>query len=220
VSGRCGATAAGTAALAAARWATPLESLDLDGQPLDAAGARALAAGPLALRACSIGGVDLDAGALQALAAAAAWPLETLALREVDLAGTEAGALAALAARFPRLLALDLSESELSDAALRTVCCDSAWPALEECPRRLLWAQRRPDPRRARRRGRVWRDATPAPPLGLALARRPRGRAAARGGAPRGPRDAAPRRLQPGQRRAQGARARRLSRPQVPRRLA
>ncbi len=52
VSGRCGATATGTAALAAARWAASLESLDLDGQPLDAAGACALVAPPaLALRA-------------------------------------------------------------------------------------------------------------------------------------------------------------------------
>ncbi len=102
----CGrATAAGTLALAAARWAAPLQSLDLRGCAVSAAGARALAASPaLALRACSIGGRGIDADALQALAAAAAWPLETLALREVNLAGPEAGAaLVALAARFPRL---------------------------------------------------------------------------------------------------------------------
>jgi hypothetical protein len=112
--------------LAAAGWL--LESLDLSGAPLRAAGLAALLAAPtFVLRRLALSGCSLDAAALSAIADAP-WPLEELSLDLNDFSAADGPALAALA-RHRGLCRLDLGYNHLNAAGFKALV-EAAWPAL------------------------------------------------------------------------------------------
>ncbi len=114
--------------LAATGW--PLEVLELGAVPGAAAGLAALAAAPaFALRHLSLSGCKLDTDPLLGLAAAP-WRLEELDLTDSDLSDAAAGPALAAFSRHADLFELNLNRSRMSAAGFKAVA-EVAWPGLE-----------------------------------------------------------------------------------------
>jgi len=124
-------SAAGARAMAAS--GARLEELEIvsDVHFLDDAVAALVASPSIALRRLKFVGCTLTTSALRSIAAAA-WPLEELALANCDFRGAEAGpALEALAQRHLGLRRLDIKHCFLFESGFRALVC-ARWPALVE----------------------------------------------------------------------------------------